>query len=136
MNIEQRTLERLEEQKLVKIEEKDGMQIIRITGAGQSRVLRYALDELAVEKPKIWNGKWTLVSYDIPNNLRTRREILQEYLKTWRFYPLHESVFLHAYPCEKQAEFLRAYLGVGEYVRILSVSKIENDKVFRDFFGV
>ena len=131
-----RTLERLEKQKLVKISEEDGIQIVRITGAGQSRILKYALDELAVEKPRIWNGKWTLVSYDIPNNLKKLREIFQEYLKAWGFYPLHESVFLHAYPCEKQVEFLRSYLGIGENVRIFSVSKIENDAVFKDFFGV
>lgn len=131
-----RTLERLEKQKLVEIDEADGMQIVKITGIGQSRILKYALDELAVEKPKIWNGKWTLISYDIPNNLRTQREILQEYLKAWGFYPLHESVFLHAYPCDKQVEFLRSYLGIGKNVRIFSVSKIENDEVFKDFFGV
>lgn len=131
-----RTLERLEKQKLVEISDDNGMQVVKITGLGQSRILKYAIDELAVEKPRIWNGKWTLVSYDIPNNLRTQREILQEYLKAWGFYPLHESVFLHAYPCDKQVEFLRSYLGIREDVRIFSVSKIENDGVFKDFFGV
>lgn len=131
-----RTLERLEKQKLVEIDEEDGIQVVKITGAGQKRVLKYAIDELAVEKPRIWNGRWTLVSYDIPNTLKTQRKILQEYLKAWGFYPLHESVYLHAYPCDKQVEFLKAYLGIGQYVRMFNVSKIENDKLFKDFFGV
>ncbi len=131
-----RTLKRLEEQKLVEISEENGKQIVKITGVGQRRILRYAIDELAVEKPRIWNGKWILVSYDIPNELKKQREIFQEYLKAWVFYPLHESVYLHAYPCEKQVEFLRAYLNIGELVRIFSVSKIENDKPFKNYFGV
>ncbi len=131
-----RTLERLDKQKLVKIEEEDGVQVVKITGAGQIRILKYAIDELAVEKPRIWNGRWTLVSYDIANSLKKQREILQEYLKAWGFYPLHESVFLHAYSCEKQVEFLRSYLGIRENVRMFSVSRIENDGVFKDFFGV
>lgn len=131
-----RTLERLEKQKLVEIDEEDHMQIVKITGAGQNRILKFALNELAVEKPRIWIGKWTLVSYDVPDNLETQREMLQEYLKAWGFYPFHKSVFLHAYPCEKQVEFLRAYLGIGKYVRILNVSKIENDQLFRNYFGV
>lgn len=131
-----RTLERLEKQKLVEITTEDGMQIVKITAAGQKRILKYAIDELVVEKPRIWNGKWTLVSYDIPNELKKQREIFQEYLKAWGFYPLHESVFLHAYPCEKQVDFLRAYLNIGEMVRLFSVSRIENDKPFRDYFGV
>jgi DNA-binding transcriptional regulator PaaX len=77
-----------------------------------------------------------LVSYDIPGNLKALRKTFREYLCLWGFFPLHESVLLHAYPCEKQVEFLREYLGVGEYVRIFMVSKIENDRLFRDFFGI
>lgn len=131
-----RTLKRLEEQKLVEITEEDGMQVAKITKSGRRKVLKFALDELAVEKPKIWDGRWTLISYDIPKNLKHQRAVFLEYLKAWGFYPLHESVFLHAYPCEKQVEFLREYLGIGEYVRIFTVTKIENDKLFKDFFGV
>lgn len=131
-----RTLYRLEKQKLVELDEQDGIQIVRITEAGKRRVLKFSLDELAVEKPQFWDGKWTLISYDIPNSLKNIRKVFQEYLKAWRFYSLHESVFLHAYPCDKQVEFLREYLGAGEYIRIFRVSKIENDKPFKDFFGV
>lgn len=131
-----RTLERLEKQKLVEFDEKDGMQIVKITDQGKKRILRFALDELAVEKPKIWDGRWRLISYDIPKKLERLRNIFREYLTAWGFYPLHESVFLHAWPCEKQVEFLREYLVIGKYVRIFRVSEIERDKEFRGFFGV
>lgn len=94
-----RTLARLEKQKLVEIGEEKGVQVVRITENGKKRVLRYALDELAVEKPEIWNGTWWLISYDLPKNFINQREILRDYLRAWGFYPLHKSVFLHAYPC-------------------------------------
>lgn len=131
-----RTLTRLEKQKLVQISNKNGMQIIKITDNGKKKILKFALDELAVEKPKIWDGKWRLVSYDIPKPLHKLRAILREYLNAWGFYPIHESVYLHAYPCEKQVAFLREYLGIGEFVRILKVIDIERDQQFRDYFGV
>lgn len=131
-----RTLNRLEKQKLVEITEEDNLQIVKITEAGKRRILKFAIDELSVEKPNIWDGRWILVSYDMPSKLKNERKIFLEYLKAWGFYPLHESVFLHAYPCEKQIDFLRVYLGVGQYIRIFIVSKIENDKPFREFFGV
>jgi len=130
------TLKRLERQKLVEIGEEEGVQVIKITEAGRQKILRFALDELAVEKPKYWDGKWYLVSYDIPEDLKFKRMILNEYLRAWGFYPIHQSVFLHAYPCEDQVEFLREYLGVGDCVRIFTVTKIENDRSFRTFFGV
>ncbi len=131
-----RSLHRLEKQKLVEITEENGMQVVKITSQGKKRLVKMALDELSVEKPRIWDGKWRLVSFDLPEKLSSTRKILVEYLKAWGFYPLHESVYLHAYSCFKQIEFLREYLGVGEYVRMFTVTEIENDKLFKDFFGV
>lgn len=131
-----RTLDRLEGQKLVEFGEDQGMQIIKITENGKRKILKFAIDELAVEKPKIWDGKWILISYDVPEELKEDRQIFQEYLKAWGFFPLHESAFLHAWPCQKQVEFLREYLGIGKYIRIFEISNIENDREFREFFGV
>ena len=98
--------------------------------------MQFAIDQLKVEKPKIWDGRWRLVSYDIPKEIRNVGENFREQLKTWNFYPLHKSVFLHAYSCIEQVDFLREYLGIGKYVRIFIVASIENDKLFRDFFEV
>lgn len=131
-----RTLKRLEEQKLIEFIQEGNVQIAKITEAGRSKILRFAIDEMTITKPKVWDGRWRLVSYDIPGSLRSQRDIFREYLVAWQFYPLHESVFLHAYPCKKEIVFLREYLGVGEFVRIFDVAGIENDQVFRDFFDV
>lgn len=130
------TLRRLERQKLVETYEEGEKQVIKITAAGGKRILKYALDKLEIKKPKVWDRNWRLVSYDIPTGSKTLREIFREYLQAWGFYQLHESVFLHAYPCEKEVEFLREYLGIGNEVRIFKVTEIENDKQFRSFFGV
>lgn len=131
-----RTIERLENQKLVEIAVEDGKQTVKITKSGSQKIFKFALDELSIEKPKIWDRKWILVSFDLPETLAGIRKALVEYMRAWKFYPLHKSVYLHAYPCLKEIEFLREYLGIGEYVRIFTVTKIENDKLFKDFFGV
>lgn len=131
-----RTLSRLEKQRFVEVGEEKGMQVVKITDRGRKKILKFALDEIGIEKPKLWDKKWRLVSYDIPTQLKSLRDVVREYLSAWRFYPLHESVFLHAYPCEKQVEFLREYLGIGKYVRIFTVSYIENDVPFREFYGL
>lgn len=131
-----RTLNRLAQQKFVEITEKNGMQVVKITESGKRRVLKYAIDELAVEKPNTWDGRWRLVSYDIPRRQDRVRTLFREYLRAWGFYPFHESAFLHAYPCEKQIAFLREYLGIGEYVRIFTVVHIENNQPFKSFFGL
>ena len=132
-----RALERLARQKLVEIGEEDGVQVVKITEAGRERILRLALDQLEIKKPKHWNGKWYLVSYDIPETLKTPRNLFVYYLRAWGFYPFHRSVYLHAYKeAIKAVEFLREYLRLGKYVQILEVNRIEKDHIFRKFFGV
>ena len=131
-----RTLTRLEKQKLVSMRVEGTTQIVEITNAGKRKILKYGIEESDIEKPRIWDGYWRMVSYDIPQKQKRVRETFRSYLDCWGFYPFQESVFLHAYPCQKQIEFLREYLGIGQYVRILKVDKIENDGLFRDFFGI
>ncbi len=131
-----RTLERLEKQKLVEIKEGEKYQTIEITQRGKRRILKLALEELNLEKPRNWDGKWRLVSYDIPCKYKNLGELFSSYLKTWNFFPLHKSLFIHAYPCEKQMEYLREYLGLGKFVRLFRVDAMENDSEFREFFGV
>ncbi len=131
-----RTLRRLEKEKLVEFDEVDDKQVVKITENGRKRIVRLALDELEIKKPKFWDKRWRLISFDLPEKLTTERKIFVEYLKAWGFYPLHKSVYLHAYPCLKEIDFLREYLRVGEYVRLFIVACIENDNLFRDYFGV
>ncbi len=131
-----RTLKRLEKRKLVNISEEDGKQVVKITNEGSQKILKYSLDSLEIKPPKHWDGQWRLVVYDIPEGSRRFREQIPQYFKSWGFYPLQESVYLHAYPCEKEIEFLREFLRMGEYIRILRVSEIENDNLFREFFGI
>jgi hypothetical protein len=131
-----RTLARLQKEKLVQITHEGKYEIVKITEKGKQKILKFAFDEIEIKKPAVWDGKWYLVSYDIPKKLNFQRKIFSYYLKSWKFYPLHQSLFLHAYPCKKEIEFLKEYLGISEYVRIFTVIKIENDKIFKEFFGV
>lgn len=131
-----RTIARLEREKLIRIARKNGRHELQVTDKGSRKILSYALDELSISKPRIWDKMWRMISYDVPKNHATTRDIFREYIRAWKFYPLHESVFLHAYPCEQEVDFLRQYLGISQFVRIFTVIRIENDKEFRSFFGV
>ena len=131
-----RKLQRLEKQKLVEIKEKAGKQIVVITDRGRNKILQYSINEMTIKKPDIWDGRWWVVSYDLPEKFRRLRLILQRYFLNWNFYPLHESVYLHAYSCKDEVTFLKEYLGIGEYVKVFDVRNIDNDKEFRKFYAI
>lgn len=131
-----RTLERLEQEKLVRFQETDTLQMVELTQRGKRKLLKCAFDEMTIKKPSRWDGTWRMISYDIPRNSHTVRAMFRKRLVDWGFFPLHESVFLHAYPCESEVEWLREYLGIRSYVRFFRVSSIENDAQFKEFFGL
>lgn len=131
-----RAIKRLEKQKLVEIYREGDLDIIKTTTKGKKQVLKYALDKIEIKKPKIWNGRWYFVSYDVPKNKDWLRKIMRDFLKRLGFYQFQESLYIHAYPCESEINFIKEYLEISEYVKILVVSKIENDEVFREYFMV
>jgi hypothetical protein len=52
------------------------------------------------------------------------------------FYQMQESVYLFPHPCYDEVEFLRSFYGVGAMVKYLLVTKLEDDALYRQYFGV
>jgi len=130
------TIKRLKKQKMVEIADENGKQVVKLSQNGKHRILKYALDELEITKPSSWDAKWRLVIYDIPNRKRYLQTLVRETLKRLGFLQLQESVYLIPFPCFGEIEFLREYYGLGENIKILTVAKLEDDKVYRTYFGV
>ena len=131
-----RTIRRLEKQKLVRIVQKENKINVEITKNGKKKVLKYALDELELKKPDVWDGKWRVVIYDIPRKSKHLQNLIRETLKRLEFVPLQNSVYLTPYPCEEEIEFLRQLYGIGKEVKLLLVEKLENEKAYRKYFAI
>lgn len=131
-----RTIARLKKQKLVTIEEHDGQKIVVLTKNGKRRILKYSLDQLTIEKPSSWDGRWRLVIYDVPKSKKYLRDVFRGTLKNLGFYQLQESVWLYPFPCEPQVTFLREYYDVGSEVVYVVASKLEDDTPYRTYFNL
>ncbi|MBI3558946.1 hypothetical protein HY085_00990 [Candidatus Gottesmanbacteria bacterium] len=130
------TIRKLEKKKIIEVVDGGTFGEIRLKEDGRKKVLKMGLESLKINKPDKWDRKWRMVFYDVFDSKKGTRERLRNYLKGAGFYPLQKSVYLHAYPCEKEIEFLKYFLGLSGAVRIVLAEKIENDQEFRDYFGV
>lgn len=130
------SLRRLEASKLIEHTILDGQDVIAITKDGRKKVLKYALKQLEVKKPKSWDGNWRVAIYDIPQRDKGLQLIIRDALKAMGFYQMQESVYLFPYPCYDEVEFLRSFYGAGSMVKYLLVTKLEDDAPYRDYFGV
>ena len=65
---------------------------------------------MKIRKPAKWDGKWRIVVFDIPENLRSIRQALREHLCRLQFYQLQKSVFVLPYECGDEIEFYWSFI--------------------------
>lgn len=130
-----RNLKRLQEQKIVEIVEKNGQEVIKLTQKGHSKYLKFKMEDWS-QKNRGWDGKWRLVIYDIGKLKKTNQENFRRILKQMNFWPLQESVYLTPYKCQEAVEYLKEYFDLGQEVIFLEISKLENENLYKQYFGL
>lgn len=129
-------LKAMHQAKLVKIYQIGDQYAIQVTRKGKKRLLKYKLEELAIEKPEKWDNRWRIVAYDVPKEKSRARDAVRQTLKGLGFLQLQKSVYLYPYPCEEVIEFIRELYGVGDNVTLLTVGYLEYEAAYREYFGL
>lgn len=128
-------LKRMQKQKVVEVAETKDGPVVRITQNGITKALRYKLEDMEIKR-KSWDGKWRVVVFDIPETNKKARDEFRKRLKQAGFFPLQESVFVHAFPCFDEIEFLRQIYGVDVGVTYMEAGKIEGHDNLKSFFNI
>ena len=129
-------IRKLYQSKLVSVQEnQDGVLILKLTDNGKLKVLSYNFEKMRIN-PGLWDKKWRVVVFDIPEKLRRGRDALREKLKNIGFYELQKSVLVFPYECQNEIEFLIEFFNLRKYVRYGILESIDNDLHLRRIFRV
>ena len=129
------TFYKLKEQGLVNYYEKNNQIYISLTEKGKKKAGWMQIDDLKIEKPKKWDGKWRILLFDISEMKRTYREALRGKLKELDFRLFQKSAWINPYNCAKEVNLLKSFFGLSDKEAKLIVSReIGGDKEFRRFF--
>lgn len=82
---------------------------------------------------KKWDGKWRLVTFDVPEKNRQARNWLRTELYAAGYQPLQKSVFIGKMPLDRKLmeEILRRNL--YRYTRLVTFGEIDDDSVLEKF---
>ena len=131
------TISRLAERELIVFKNSEsGKTYARLTTKGRHELLRYKLEELVVNKPRRWDGKWRGVAFDIKELKRVARNRLRRELVDIGFVRLQNSVWVYPYECDEFIALLKTYYGLGKSLLYLVVDKLENDSWIRERFSL
>ncbi len=118
-------LNRLEKRGYVKA---DGHGNYFVTSKGHLKLNEYRIKDLKVKIPKIWDKKWRIISFDIPEEKKKARMALNKKLKEMKFQVLQKSVFVYPHPCEKEFLEIGDFFGVKNNIVFIEANKISNEE--------
>ena len=129
-----RIIKRLEKQEMISMGEKDNKTSIEITEKGKRRLLEYDFENIK-RKAKRRDGKWRIIIFDIPEGKKKNREAFRSKLLQLECIRLQDSVFVSAFPCKEEIDFLCHYLEISDYVTVAILDKIERGEelLFKEY---
>lgn len=132
-----KALKRMEKQNIIKVvKETDSKTTISITRDGKKKLVEYNIDDMEIKKPKIWDGKWRIISFDIPEKQKTAREALRTKLKDFDFYHLQKSLFACPFPCRDEIDFVSEIFKIRKHITYFETSNITNELAMKKYFNL
>ena len=117
----------LYESKLVETKDnRDGTLTLVLSKEGKEVALTYDLENIKMQEPTHWDGKWRMVMFDVPETLKRVRDTLRMHFKEMGFYEFQKSVFVHPYPCEKEIEYFVEFYNAHRHIRFVVATEIDN----------
>lgn len=107
----------------IKIKKLEQKQAVILTKKGADKVLKIRLKNR--EKKKRADGKWQMVTFDIPEEKRICRDLLRENLQILGYKMLQRSIWVCPYDVLRETEgIIRKYL-LDPYVKLFLIEEIE-----------
>ena len=115
------------------IKEEDGHLIYQLNKKGKEKIRKFVFNELKINKPKEWDGKWRLVIFDIPEKYKKNRNALRNKLKDMGFYQCQKSAWIHPFDCVEEIGFAKDILNMNPFVKLFVVEEMDDGKVLYYF---
>ena len=123
----------IKKRKLVKLIKKGNKTAFLLTEKGKKRKLQYDLENIIISKQLVWDKKWRLLMFDIPESNKVSREMLREKIKQLGFLQFQKSIWVYPYPCENEIDFIAENFSVAQCLTLLTV-QIDDDQPLRARF--
>lgn len=113
----------------------DGTFTLTLSEDGKKKVLKYNLSRMKIQRPSVWDKRWRMISFDIPEDEREARDAFREHLLNLGFYELHRSFLIYPFECAKELEYIIELYDLRKYVRVITATHIDNESAVKKFFG-
>ncbi|TAH36600.1 hypothetical protein EYC59_00265 [Candidatus Saccharibacteria bacterium] len=129
----QRLLMYMKRQGLLETGPREGNGLV-LTAKGRKRAQKAQIDSLVIEVPAVWDNRWRIVLFDIPEQLKVQRDYFTDRLRRLGMYQLQKSIWIHPFPCETVVEIVAIQLKIDTYITYIEADKIAHEKELKHQF--
>lgn len=120
-------MRRLQQQKLIKKYLDGKEEYVEMSNKGKTRLKKYVINQLEINQPELWDKKWRIVIFDIPNAKKKSRDVLRRKLLEIGFIELQESVYVFPFDCWPEIMFLKNLLYLSPHIQYIVADRIETE---------
>jgi len=131
-----RILRHAQEYGYITVKKQQNELTVSLNEAGRARAIVYSVEDIHIIEPTIWDKKWRMVLFDIPENIRASRKLFKAKLDEMGFAQIQKSVYVHPFPCHNEIEQIRSLYGLESYIRLAVIDKLEGDEALRKRFSL
>ena len=117
-------------------ENRDGTFTAIVSKKGKQYAITRSVDKLKIKRQNIWDKKWRIIIFDIPESLKLKRDSLRLHLKQIGFIELQKSVFVCPWQCSNEVDFIIDFHELRKYVRVIIAETIDNELALKREFDL
>lgn len=100
---------------------------IIISKPGKRHLAKLNIDKITIPQQS-WDGRWRLLTFDIPEPKRKARRVFREKLKNLDFFHFQRSVFVFPYRCKDEINNIAETLNIQDHIHILVCDRFTGDR--------
>ena len=119
-------LQKMQSQGILIRQIKNGKEVLVVSEKGKQQVWSVLPEDLQIARPRKWDGKWRMVTFDIPEKKsRVRREVSSK-IRAVGMEAIQDSVFVSPFPCKAEIDRIAEHFDVKEFFIYLEADLIES----------
>ncbi|MFA7254213.1 MAG: CRISPR-associated endonuclease Cas2 [Patescibacteria group bacterium] len=112
----------------------DKITYLELTQAGKKRIDKLLLENVKITKPSVWDRKWRIVIFDIPEKDKEVRNFVRNHLYKLGFRQIQKSVFVYPFECSSEIDLICENSGGRKYIKYMIADIIEGEQDIVEFF--
>ncbi len=119
----------------VRLKKRGNITRAELTDSGKKRLEKEEINSIP-PKQKVWDKKWRIVIFDIPELHKSSRDGFAKSLKLIGFTQIQKSVFAFPYPCQKELGVLVKFHDVEKYTTVIIAESIDDSGKLKKLYSL